>query len=604
MVFNHSKQSSADHTSDRFAYERARHLASDDQLAQYAEDSPSLAIPAKSPASGKGKKDFLSCHKDFENETADHSYDNSHNGLSGNPSLSWVTGNTSMDIWLDNGKRSLCDGETCEHGSKRSKQADQNLQLCSSKICISAFEESPSVAPEDRKDRGTAAVAGDLVNQATSSNWFSRESALDSPIRIPSYPSYYGDTCQATGSDQVEDRYSPVFDYHGRKHVPIGANHQADLPEWGSQDFKNHIRDNDVCASPMTPVTTSLSCDNVVIDGDDGDKWVGTCVIPMPDSAVLASDVLAYHKMECSCLDAGSIRCVRQHVMQARQKLKQKLGHKTFLELGFGNMGEVVTEKWTEEEEQLFYEVVLLNPASLGKNFWKKLPQVFPTRSSKELISYYFNVFMLRKRAEQNRLDPLHVDSDDDEWQESDDGESSTEEEDSVVESPPADQDVAGEEDDLEEAEIAEEDDDVEDCVYYHLAGYNEKQPSGVINRHIVGESTLHSSMTASNLHHFMEEHDIQDDSCTSYEGQHNGVVSCDAVDISDLHHGLIEDHENLHNEHRNDGLSGLADYGFFDGHSDLKSWDMRYSCGTEKDDFFSTCNVIEEVFGKEPLDK
>lgn len=52
MVFNHSKQSSADHTSDQFAYQHARHLASDDQLAQYAEDSPSLAIPAKSPASG------------------------------------------------------------------------------------------------------------------------------------------------------------------------------------------------------------------------------------------------------------------------------------------------------------------------------------------------------------------------------------------------------------------------------------------------------------------------------------------------------------------------------------------------------------------------
>ncbi|RRT84311.1 hypothetical protein B296_00012719 [Ensete ventricosum] len=572
MVFNHTKQSSADHTSDQFACEHARRLASDDQLAQYAEDSPSVAIPAKSPASGEGKKDFLSCHKDFENETADHSYDNSDNGLSGNPNLSWVTGNTSMDIWLDNAKRPLCDGETCEHASKRSKQV---IYFFRRVIFLSDHAIMFLAASEDMKDRRTAAIAGDLVNQATSSNWFCQEAALDSPIRIPSYPSYYGDTCQAAESDQVEDRYSPVFYYHGRKHVPIGANHQADIPEWGSHEFKNHTRDNDVCASPMTPVTTSMSCDNV-------------------------ANVLSYHKMECSCLNAGSIRCVRQHVMQARQKLKQNLGHNTFLELGFGNMGEVVTEKWTEEEEQLFYEVVLLNPASLGKNFWKKLPQVFRTRSSKELISYYFNVFMLRKRAEQNRLDPLHVDSDDDEWQESDYGESSTEE-DSVVESPPADQDIADEEDDLEEAEIAEEADDVEDCVYYHLAGYNEKQPSGDINRHIVGESTLHSSMTASNLHHFMEEHDIQDDSCTSYEGQPNGAVSCDAVDISDLHHGLIQEHENLHNVH---GLSGLADYGFFDGHYDLKSWDMRYSCGTEKDDFFSTCNVIEEVFGKEPWDK
>lgn len=32
-----------------------------------------------------------------------------------------------------------------------------------------------------------------------------------------------------------------------------------------------------------------------------------------------------------------------------------------------------------------------------------------------EIVSYYFNVFMLRRRTEQNRLDPMNADSDDDE---------------------------------------------------------------------------------------------------------------------------------------------------------------------------------------------
>ena len=52
---------------------------------------------------------------------------------------------------------------------------------------------------------------------------------------------------------------------------------------------------------------------------------------------------------------------------------------------------------------------------------------VFPSRTKKDIVSYYFNVFMLKVRAEQNRLDPRNIDSDDDEWQGSDD---------SVVESP------------------------------------------------------------------------------------------------------------------------------------------------------------------------
>jgi hypothetical protein len=41
---------------------------------------------------------------------------------------------------------------------------------------------------------------------------------------------------------------------------------------------------------------------------------------------------------------------------------------------------------------------------------------------------------MLQKRAEQNRFDPLNIDSDDDEWQKIE-GETVEEDEDSVVES-------------------------------------------------------------------------------------------------------------------------------------------------------------------------
>ncbi|RRT50499.1 hypothetical protein B296_00034745 [Ensete ventricosum] len=450
------------------------------------------------------------------------------------------------------------------------------------------------VTAEDLKAGGTAAVGEDAIDQTTTIHFehSSREAGLDPPSQIPSYPFFYGDIRQAAEFDQVEEIYPPVFGYIDRKHVAIGSNHQADVPEWRFCEFKNHMGDHGDCAFPGS----SPSCDDHVIDEDDSDKWNGTCVMPMPDSALLVSDSVGLHyEMNCGCPDEASIRCVRQHVVEMREKLGRNLGQERFLELGFANMGEVVAEGWTEEEQQLFHEIVLLNPASVGKNFWGILPRVFPARNSKELVSYYFNVFMLRKRAEQNRLDPLQVDSDDDEWQENDDGEftmaEDEDEEDSVVESL-ADQDnVPGEEDDLMEEDITEEADDVEDCNCYTLTWKNEKRTWGDVKGCIGGDPSLPPEMqfTGSKLHHYVEEQDIQDDSCTSYEGQHSGADSCNPVNIFDWQHSLTEDHENFHKGCQNGNLSGLMDNGFFDS-----------LCELEKDDLLPTCNVIEEVFGEE----
>ncbi|RWW34278.1 hypothetical protein GW17_00000961 [Ensete ventricosum] len=430
----------------------------------------------------------------------------------------------------------------------------------------------------------------DAVNQATTSHCvargISRETGLDTA--------------------QVEEICSPVFDYFKRKHVAIGVNHQVDIPEWRSN---NHIGDYEDFASTLPSDTTPPSS-NHVADEVESDRWVGTCAMPLPESALLASNVLVLQCKDCGCPDEGSIRCVRQHVMETRERLKQKLGWDRFMELGFGDMGEVVAQKWTEEEEQLFHEIVLSNPASLGKNFWDKLPQVFPARSSKELVSYYFNVFMLQKRAKQNRLDPLHVDSDDDEWQENHHGEFATgEDEDSVVESPledDDDDDDDGEEDETEEEEISETADDIENCDFYTLARNNEKGTCGAVKECIFSQTNRVSNMqfTESGLYNCTEEQDIQDDSCTSFEGQHTGSDSCDPLGIFDLQHGLNVDHHDLCKEYRNDSSSRLTDNGFYDAHCDPKAWDMSYSCGVEKDDFLSTNNLIEEVFGKEPDDK
>jgi len=80
-------------------------------------------------------------------------------------------------------------------------------------------------------------------------------------------------------------------------------------------------------------------------------------------------------------------------------------------------MGEEVALTWDPQDEKLFAEVVRSNPASFTKNFWDILPLAFPDKCKREFVSYYFNVYMLRKRASQNRSDPLYINSDDDEWE-------------------------------------------------------------------------------------------------------------------------------------------------------------------------------------------
>lgn len=198
---------------------------------------------------------------------------------------------------------------------------------------------------------------------------------------------------------QFEDTYSSLLNSSPRKEVPIGPDHQADVPVWDptlSKKFSIGFTDD---STDYTRVSI-----------------VGSCVIPMPESEI--PDVVGKtigSKLDCNCLDAGSVRCVQQHVKEAREELKETIGLEKFVDLGFLEMGEEVANRWTEEEEQMFHKVVYSNPVSRGRNFWTYLALVFPSRSKAEIISYYFNVFMLRRRAAQNRSSWLDIDSDDDE---------------------------------------------------------------------------------------------------------------------------------------------------------------------------------------------
>ncbi|KAI4329649.1 hypothetical protein MLD38_028011 [Melastoma candidum] len=265
------------------------------------------------------------------------------------------------------------------------------------------------------------------VNHSFSSGGTSSTSEEDMWIEAPFnacyFPEYFCPERPVTTLTRREDIYSVLLECPPHKKVPIGPLYQADIPP-----LKGVGSDSNSVISPGTS-------EDAIRDDCEGEELLaGTSIIPLRSAASPEEVVikLGHGRTDCSCLDEGSIRCVRQHVSEARDKLKILLGLQVFEELGFSDMGEPVAEKWTEEEENLFREVVFSNPFSMGRKFWNGLSHAFPSRTKAEIVSYYFNVFMLRTRAEQNRFDPVNVDSDNDEWQANEE----EEDEDSIVESP------------------------------------------------------------------------------------------------------------------------------------------------------------------------
>ncbi|XVE54729.1 hypothetical protein DITRI_Ditri03aG0105100 [Diplodiscus trichospermus] len=222
-------------------------------------------------------------------------------------------------------------------------------------------------------------------------------------------------------------------------------------------------------------------------------------------------------------------------------------------------MGEIVAEKWSEEEELLFHKVVFSNPASLGRNFWVSLASVFPYRTKEDIVSYYFNVFMLCKRSQQNRYESMSINSYNDEWQKTDDSWNNEagcldEDGDSIVESP------------------------MLTTFQKHILGICNFGSDTVAQVH---EKTLKVAQGEE------EEQEEQDDSCTTSNVE-------------------AESQEKLVNpDNTNEGqgnfnrLNNGGSHGYALEPCDTKVWDAGYpTCQKNRIDLLPTCSMIEEVFG------
>lgn len=366
---------------------------------------------------------------------------------------------------------------------------------------------------------------------------------LGSPIWVPTFPNYC-DYQTVTRCSKAKELSSPVCEpslvHENPSHRPvaIGPNHQALIPDWNPPS----ANDND----------------------GDSEKWIRYCVSPLHNV-----DPFPSHSICCDCPDEGSMRCVRQHIAEAREDIRRVFGQEKFEKLGFCDIGEEVALKWTAEEEKLFQEVVLSNPKSMDKNFWDDLPCAFPNKSSKDLVSYYFNVFILRKRAAQNRWDPTHIDSDDDEWEE------------------PDRKSHVDEEEEEEEEEEQEEDEQESESAIESLSDRDDFMCNNVYVREDRSEQSAEDEYYRSAV--------VGDRECKEWSyfdfgvlGEDGNTDSCTSFD------------ESLHCVDANGGFSVVSNHGIFD---DLRVCDIDFPSGNGIDDFLSTYNVVDGVLGMEAWD-
>ncbi|XP_076941238.1 AT-rich interactive domain-containing protein 2-like [Bidens hawaiensis] len=206
---------------------------------------------------------------------------------------------------------------------------------------------------------------------------------------------------QQTESNNIRtDRFREITEPHNQEYN-LGPDYQAEVPPW----------------------TGAVS--------ESESRWLGTQMWPPPNDPDRESEegnlVIGLGRQDsCECVFSGSAECVRFHIAENRLKIKIELGP-LFYKWKFNNMGEEISLSWVPEEEKRFKSLVIRARYDLAHSnksrleimnkFWRKASYLIPDKLKQHVVSYYFNVFVIRRRSYQNRVTPKEIDSDNDEME-------------------------------------------------------------------------------------------------------------------------------------------------------------------------------------------
>ncbi|XP_058754277.1 AT-rich interactive domain-containing protein 1-like isoform X2 [Vicia villosa] len=209
----------------------------------------------------------------------------------------------------------------------------------------------------------------------------------------------------------------------------------VEKPRSASQSSSNSSSDERLRDSASTPSSYEIWADACICVGESyqarlpectgskayesDPKWFGTQVWPSLEAVdsrfLIERDPIGKGRQEsCGCAVSGSIDCVRFHVSERKAKMKLELGA-AYYQWQFDKIGEDVRHLWSDEDERKFTEVIQSNPPSSARHFWDHIFRSFPNKSSAALVSYYFNVYLLQRRAYHSRHTADDINSDDEE---------------------------------------------------------------------------------------------------------------------------------------------------------------------------------------------
>lgn len=192
-----------------------------------------------------------------------------------------------------------------------------------------------------------------------------------------------------------------IGDHLERKAIPVGPRFQTDVPEWDDTVDKSIL-------------IRSYNSD------PDNLKWLGSQVWPVENGNVKpAGRIIGKGRHNsCSCASRGSAYCIKRHVLEERQRLQRDLGP-AFSSWKFDEMGEQVSESWSLKEKKSFESLMKKKPLSDGNAFWKRALKCLPRKSKKDVVNFYFNVY-IQQRMSLHRISPStkQIDTDDEDGEE------------------------------------------------------------------------------------------------------------------------------------------------------------------------------------------